>query len=142
MKISQYNPVDMSLITDDTSGVDFGVAKLGDFCTNAIAIKPVAETEILTAISLFLEDRANLDHTRFGLFKSATPINGIVPGDTRLNTYLVESPGVSDLVMFSDNQISLNASSPEYIWLDAKAGITEDTFGASAINYRFVFEYN
>lgn len=142
MKISQYNPVNMNLISDDVTGVDFGVAKLGDFCTNVIAIKPVAETEILTAISLFLEDRANLDHTRFGLYKSATPINGIVPGDSRLDTYLVESPGVSDLVMFSGNQTALNASDPEYVWLDAKAGSTEDTFGASTVNYRFVFEYN
>lgn len=132
----------MSLISDNCTGVDFGAAKFGNFCANAIAIKPVAETEIFTAISLFLEDRSNLDHTRFGLFKSATPINGIVPGDSRLNTYLLESPGVSDLIMFSDNQVALTASSPEYIWLDVKVGNTEDTFGDSTVNYRFVFEYN
>jgi hypothetical protein len=132
----------MALISDDITGVDFGNLILGSFCQNAVVIKPVAETEDLTLLGLYLEDRDGLDHTRFGLYKSQTSYTGILPGDSRLNTYLVEAPGVSDYSQFSSSRISYNVDDPEFTWLDAKAGTNETVFGDSVINFRFVFEYN
>lgn len=142
MKIARYNPTTMALMSDDITGINFGNVILGRFCPNAMVIKPVAEAEELTLLGLYLEDRAGLDHTRFGLYKSQTAFTGIGPGDARLNTFLVESPGVSDYNQFSDNRVSYNVEDPEYTWLDAKAGLTETVFGDSTINFRFVFEYN
>ena len=142
MKISTYNSVDMSVISTEATGVDFGDGVLGGFCQNAVVFKPVPETEVLTSLSLYLESNANLDHTRFGLYKSQSSVTGIEPGNALLNTYLVESPGVSDLTMFSDNGISYDTTDPEFTWIDAKIGLTETTFGATNVNFRFVFEYN
>jgi hypothetical protein len=142
MKISRYNPITMALISDDVTGVDFGNLTLGNFCTNTIVIKPVAESEDLTLLGLYLEDRAGLEHTRFGLYKSQTSVTGVMPGDNRINTYLIEAPGVSDYTQYSDNRVSYDVDNPEYTWLDAKAGTNETVFGASSLNFRFVFEYN
>jgi hypothetical protein len=142
MKISQYNPVTMALMSDDITGINFGNIVLGRACQNTVVIKPVAESEILTLLGMYLEDKANLDHTRFGVYKSNTPTVGIIPGDSRLNTFLIEAPGVSDYTQFSDYRVSYNALDPEYTWLDARVGLNETTFGDSTINLRFVFEYN
>jgi hypothetical protein len=142
MKISTYNSVDMSVISTDATGVDFGGGILGGFCQNAVVFKAVPETEVITSLSLYLEDNANLDHTRFGLYKSQTAMTGIEPGNALLNTYLVESPGVSDLTTFSDNAVDYDTTDPEFTWVDAKVGVSETTFGATDINFRFVFEYN
>ena len=142
MKIYTYDATDMSVISTDATGVAFGDGVLGGFCQNAVVFKAVPETEVLTALSLYLEDRADLDHTRFGLYKSQTATTGIAPGNALLNTYLVESPGVSDMSMFSDNQVSYDITDPEYTWVDAKIGLTETNFGDTAINFRFIFEYN
>lgn len=132
----------MALISGDISGLDFGDMTLGSFCQNVMVIKPVAETEDLTLLGLYLEDRANLDHTRFGLYKSQTAATGIGPGNALLNTYLMEAPGVSDYSQFSDYRISYDVNNPEYTWLDVKAGTNETVLGDSSINFRFVFEYN
>lgn len=142
MKISRYNPATLALISEDITGLDFGSMTLGNFCPNVLLIKPVAEDEVLTQLGLYLEDRAGLDHTRFGLYKSATGATGITPGDSRLNTYLLESLGVSDYTQFSDNRVSYDVGDPEFTWLDAKAGLNETTLGGSTVNFRFVFEYN
>jgi len=132
----------MALISEDITGVDFGNLTLGNFCTSTMVIKPVPETEILTDLGFYLEDRANLDHTRFGLYKSQTALTGILPGDSRINTYLMEAPGVSDYSQYSDYRISMDISNPEYTWLDVKAGTNETTLGDATINYRFVFDYS
>lgn len=142
MKISRYNPITMALISEDITGVDFGDLSLGNFCASTVVLKPVPETEILTLLGFYLEDRAGLDHTRFGLYKSQTATLGITPGDSRLNTYLMEAPGVSDYNMYSDYRITMDTTDPEYTWLDAKAGTNETVFGDATLNYRFVFEYN
>jgi len=142
MKVSRYNPADMSLISESVTGIDFGNVVLGNFCANTVVLKPVADFEDLLLLGLYLEDRAQLDHTRFGLYKSQTPSTGIVPGDSRLNTFLMEAPGVSDYSMYSDYRIAYNTTNPEYTWLDAKTGTTETNFGNKSINLRFVFEYN
>lgn len=141
MKISRYNPSTMALISNDITGLDFGDMTLGNFCQSAMVIRPVAETEDLILLGLYLEDRANLEHTRFGLYKSQTPITGIDPGNELINTYLMEAPGVSDYSQYSDYRISYDVDNPEYTWLDAKAGTNETVFGDSSINFRFVFEY-
>jgi hypothetical protein len=142
MKISRYNPVNMNLISGDITGIDFGSIRLGTFCNQTVVIKPVAESENLTSIGLYLEDRGNLNHTRFGLYKSQTATPGINPGDARLNTFLQEAPGVSDYNQFTGYRVTLTPGNPEYAWLDAKPGTNETAFGASALNFRFVFEYN
>lgn len=142
MRIARYNPTTMAEISGDITSIDFGNVILGRFCTSTMVIKPVAETEELTLLGLYLEDRAGLDHTRFGLYKSQTAYTGIGPGDARLNTYLTECPGVSDYSQFSGSRVSYNIVDPEYTWLDAKAGLTETVFGDSTVNFRFVFEYN
>jgi len=145
MKISTYNPVDMVQISAGVSGVDLGNVLRGNHNETAVVVKPVADTgENLTLLAMFLEDNADLTHTQFGKFKSATPIQGITPGSNYLSDYFVETPGIQDvsgIYAFSDNGLLLNASAPEYVWLDAEAGSTE-TSGSTTVNYRFVFEYN
>jgi len=132
----------MALISEDITGVDFGDLTLGNFCTNTMVIKPVPETEILIDLGFYLEDRASLEHTRFGLYKSQTAITGISPGDSRINTYLMEAPGVSDYSQYSDYRVTMDITNPEYTWLDVKAGINEIVLGDATINYRFVFDYS
>ena len=142
MRISRYNPVNMSLISGDITRIDFGSIRLGTFCNQTVVIKPVAESENLTSIGLYMEDRGNLNHTRFGVYKSHTATQGIAPGDARLNSFFNEAPGVSDYNQYTGYRITLDPNDPEYTWLDAKPGMNETTFGASTLNFRFVFEYN
>lgn len=143
MKISRYNPVNMNLISGDISGIDFGSIRLGTFCNQTVVIKPVAEEgENLTSIGMYLEDRGNLNHTRFGVYTSHTATPGITPGNALLNRFLQEAPGVSDYNQYTGYRITLDPNNPEYTWLDAKPGMNETTFGASSLNFRFVFEYN
>lgn len=133
------------MISADVTGVDLGDVLRGSHNETAVVVKPVADVgENITLLAMFLEDNNGLTHTQFGKFKSATAIQGITPGSDYLSDYFVETPGIEDVTgiyAFSDNGLVLDASTPEYVWLDAEAGTTESS-GATNINYRFVFEYN
>lgn len=142
MKVNRYNPLDMSLISEDVSTIDFGNINKGFFCKEPIVVRLVPDNEVLTELAFYLENRGGLNHTRFGLYKSSFPVTGIPVDDSRINTFLEEAPGVSDVVQYSDRRISLNVDNPEYIWLNAFVGYTETNVGAQGINYRFVFEYH
>lgn len=145
MKIQQYDPTDMSLLSSDVTGVDFGSGVAGQHCPNVIAIKPTAETETFQSLALFLEDNSGMDHTQFGKYKSSSAIPGITAGSDYLSDYLIEVEGISDAMLipqYSDQGIVFDAGSPEYAWLDAGIGLNETTLGSNSINLRFVFEYN
>lgn len=145
MKIEQYNPSTMATTATDITGVDFGNVVKGNYADDVIVVKPVAETETLTALALFLEDNAGLDHTRFGKYANSSGIPGIQPGDDRLSDAFVEVNGISDMTqaaVYSDNGLILNASSPEFTWIDAQVGQNETVYGSKQVNFRFVFEYS
>jgi hypothetical protein len=143
MKISTYNPVDMSLVADDVTGVDFSSVVRGGYSA-PVVVKPVATTETFTQLAFFLENDADLTGTSFRSYKSATAIPGIGTGSEALSDDLTEQAGVSDFsnigTISGDGQI-LSASNPEYIWLDVKIGAA-DTVGTANVNYRFIFEYS
>lgn len=143
MKISTYNPVDMSLVADDVTGVDFSSVVRGGY-SSPVVVKPVATTETFTQLAFFLENDANLAGTTFRSFKDSAAIPGIGTGSAALSDELTEQNGISDFSNFAsvsgDGQ-SLTASSPEFIWLDVKVGAS-DTVGSANINYRFIFEYS
>ena len=82
--------------------------------------------------------------TKFGKFKSGTPITGIAPGSNYLSDFFMVVPGISDVSqinVYSDQGLVLNAASPEYVWIDSEVGTTETHYGASNINLRFVFDF-
>jgi len=144
MKISSYNPTTMDLLLSDTTTVDFGNSVRGTHAPNVVVIKPVAETETITTLAMFLEDNADLNHTSFERFSSSTAITGIEPGDPRFSNFFILAAGISDVSQipeYSDYGLMLTPSDPEYVWMDALVGSNESTYGASAINYRFLFEY-
>lgn len=143
MKISTYNPVDMTKTADDVTGVNFSSVVRGGY-SSPVAIKPFATTETFSRLAFFLEDDASLSGTSFRSFKSATAIQGIGTGSSILSDTLVEHEGVSDFSNYatiSGDGLALNASNPEYIWLDVNVGAS-DSVGAGTINYRFIFEYS
>jgi hypothetical protein len=145
MKIASYNPTTMALLLSDTTAVNFGRVIRGNHAAELIVLKAVPETETLDMLALFLENNAGMNHTRFSNFKSSTAITGIQPGDPRLAAFFVPVTGISDIAgvqEFSDWGLMLNASAPEYTWLDARVGSTESPLNTSGINYRFVFEYH
>lgn len=144
MKIEAYNPADMQKIADDITGVDFGAVVLGNHNSEAVVIRPVADGGTFNQLALFLEDDNGLSHCQFGMYKSATPVAGILPGDPRLSDYFIETMGISDasqIAEYSDQGLVLDAGTPEYVWLDVEAGTGETNLGASTVNLRFVFEY-
>ena len=144
MKIESYNPTDMTMLSADVTGVDFGVTIKGQHSTNVIVVRPVATSETLTELALFLEDNDGLDHTQFGKYKSSVATPGITPGSNYLSDYFIPVPGVSDtsmLTTLSDFGLVYTPSSPEYTWVDAEAGVSETEIGSSSVNLRFVFEY-
>ena len=146
MQVNQYNPVTMTLLSSDITGVDFGNVVKGNHSTSAITIKPVAEMgETITQLALFLEDNASMDNTQFGKFKNAAPTPGIGAGSDYLSDYFTEVEGISDVSQigtYSDYGLVFTASNPEYAWIDAEVGLSETTLGAQAVNFRFVFEYS
>lgn len=141
MKVNRYNPVNMNLISEDVTSIDFGNVNKGTFCKEPIVVKLVADEEIFTDLAFYLENRGGLNHTRFGLYKSSFPVTGILSNDSRINIFLREAPGVSDNIQYSDRKVSLDINNPEYIWLNVFVGDTETNVGIQDINYRFVFEY-
>lgn len=145
MRIESYNPADMQVVHSDVTGVDFGTAVKGNHASEVVAIRPVLEMgDVLTALALFLENDAGLDHTQFGKYKSHIATQGIEPGSAYLSDYFTEQNGLSDIMSawaVSDQGLVLDPSNPEYIWMDAGVGSTEDQFGASTTNFRFIFEY-
>lgn len=144
MRIETYNPETMVLISSDDTSVDFGTVSRGHHNSQTVVIRPQAVSETISQLALFLENNDGLNHTVFGRYKSVTPTTGIEPGDSRLSDYLVQVPGVSDFSRWSelsDYGLGLNATAPEYVWLDAEAGSSETNLGDATINLRFVFEY-
>jgi len=144
MKIGTYNPVDMSLVTDDATGISFGNTIRGGYSPSPVVIKPEATTEgSFTKLALFLEDNAGLSSTSFRYLKSAVAIEGIGSGSASLSNHFTEVAGVEDFSSYSNISgygASLDASAPEFIWLDCKVGVNASV-GSAAVNYRFIFEY-
>jgi len=143
MKISTYNPVDMSLISEDVTGISFSNAVRGGY-SSPVVIKPGAsDGETLSQIALFLEDEAGLAGSTFRSLKSSAAISGIGSGSSYLSDSFAEQNGISDFTNFStisgDGQV-FSASDPEYVWLDVRVGAA-DTIGSANVNYRFIFEY-
>jgi hypothetical protein len=144
MRIETYNPETMVLLESDAALVDFGTVARGHYNSQAVVVKPVAVGEVLSKLALFLEDNADLNHTKFGKFKSATSVLGIEPGDDELSDFFVRAAGVSDFTNYSeisDYGLPLDHNSPEYVWMDAEVGTAETNLGEAIINLRFVFEY-
>ena len=145
MRIEQYNPTNMSVLQADVTGVDFGSVIKGSHAPNVVSIRPVLDMgDNYTALAMFLEDNAGLDHTQFGRYMSSTAILGITPGSSYLSDYLIEEYGISDISQVwavSGHGLILDSSNPEYVWLDAGIGSNEVTLGGLSINVRFLFEY-
>jgi len=140
MRVETYNPDTMAVISSDVTSVDFGTVARGNHVSQVVALRPVTVPETFTQLALYLEDNAGLDHTAFTSFKSATPVLGILPGDSELSDPLYPAHGASDFVP-SDLGINFDPVAPEYVWLDAEVGTAETNLGDATINLRFVFEY-
>lgn len=144
MKVKRYDPDTGAVLSTDLTSVDFGTVVLGKHIHNAVVVQPYSETETISRIELFLEDRDIFANCAFKGFKSPTFIPGIQTSDIRLSDNLYLSHGASDFVL-SNNGIPLNSigygENGDYVWLDALVG-TSQTPGSGTINYRFVFEYN
>lgn len=141
MKIGSYNPVNMTLIDDDITGVNFGSAVKGQYAPNVVVLRPTLEmADTFDQLELFLEDNAGLDHTRFGNLKSAHALYNLHPSDARISDFFIGHPGVSDFI-YSDDGVILDPVTPEYIWMNALVGTAETVYGTSNVNFRFVFEY-
>jgi len=145
MRIEKYDYETMDLIASDATQVDFGTVARGHHNSQTVAIRPVAGMgETYMQLALFLEDNGGLGHTQFGKYKNAATIPGIEPGDPRLAPFFIQAIGVSDFTNYgilSDYGLPLDATSPEYIWMDAEASMYETNLGPATTNWRFVFEY-
>jgi hypothetical protein len=144
LKISSYDPVDMSLLSADATGLDFGDVVRGQYCAKAVTVRPVADGVTFTSLALFLESADGLNHTQFGKFKSNTAITGVEPGSAYLSDFFIPVTGVSDVSTigaYSDYGVVYNGATPEYTWMDAFVDTPETVFGDSTVNFRFVFEY-
>ena len=144
MIINTYNPVDMSLSTEDVTGVDFGDVVKGQHNSQPVVLKPALEVgDDFSQLALYLEAINGLEHSQFGKYKNSEAVTGIVAGSDTLSAHFVAQPGVSDFYDFentSDAGVVLDPSDPEYVWMDVQAGNGE-TSGSNQVNFRFIFEY-
>ena len=146
MKLNSYNPVDGSLLTSDTTSVDFGSVIQGYHNTTAVVVQPYDDTESLTIsnLAMFLEDRGSFASCAFGKFSSGSLITGIEPGDNYLSDNFTAINGVSDFTNYSgtsDLGLVLNTECTDYVWLDVEIGTSQSAISGGTINYRVVFEY-
>lgn len=144
MRIETYDPESMEIIESDATQVDFGTVARGHYNSQAVVVRPVAVSETFSRLAMFLEDNDGLNHTRFDKFKSAVPILGVEPGDPLFSDYFTQAFGVSDFTNFeniSDYGIVFDHTSPEYVWMDAMVGTSENNLGDAVVNFRFIFEY-
>lgn len=136
MKIQRYNAEDMSLAEDISSSLDFGTVYQGNYCEEAIVVRPSSTTEsVLNEMKLFLESKGPYTKSSFGVGKSVIPITGVKPSEGILSDTLTE---VNNTVL--SNSLGVSLEDGEYVWLDLKVGETEKG-SYSGINYRFVFDY-
>ena len=136
MKLQRYNPVNMTLLEDSVTGINFGTVFQGNYCEAAQVVLPAVTTESsITEMKVFLQSKGPFTKSTFKSFHSATPIMGIVPGSAYLSDQFTV---VSAPELTGAGGVSL--AHGEYLWLDVKTGALE-TGSYGGINYRFVFEY-
>lgn len=133
--IYSYDPEDLSFLATGTS-VDFGSFAAGNHSKTVRVIKPIPSGITLSRINFYLENKGGLENSNFGYFKSNSSILGIEAGSAYLSDNFTEISGVSTIVT---GGLSLNASSPENIWLDLETGPSDIKSGN--INYRFVYDF-
>jgi hypothetical protein len=144
MIINTYNPTTMALEESDVTGIDFGDVLKTQHNSSPVVLKPVLEDgETLSQLAFYLESTNGLDRSTFGKYKSTEAVMGIPSGSDYLSDHFIVQEGISDFFDFegtSDAGLTIDPSSPEYLWLDVQAGSAE-TGGDAQVNFRFVFEY-
>jgi len=138
MKIQVYNPNSLLLEQDDATGIDFGTTFQGSHCEEAIIIKPVATNESsFVQMKMALQNQGGLTKSSFGYYLNENLATGILPGSNLLSDHfdLNESPSITG------EGVELDASNPEYVWMDVQAG-DKETGSSSSVNFQFSFEYN
>lgn len=138
-RVEAYDPITMGLLSSDITELDFGDITRGNYCSQAIVIKPILSGTI-TQLFMFLEDNGGYNNSEFGYFVDSEEFTGIQPGGSQLSDHFVPDPGVSDLTT-SDYGAELDPTGIDFVWLDAYIS-TADSVGLGSLNYRFVFEYN
>lgn len=139
-RIDRYDPTTMGLAESGISQVDFGGVIRGSHCSSTVVIKPVIAGTV-TQLALFLENDGGLTNSAFGYLASKQSFSGITPGSAQMSDHFTETNSVSDFT-FLTNGVSLDPTSPEYVWLDMQAGLGSSLGENTSINYRFVFEYS
>ena len=137
MNIQQYDPATLQLISSNVTGVDFGIAYQGNPSDEIVLIKPVKTIENnFLQLELFLQNDGGLTQSQYR-YLLQDQVTGI-PARSDLTGEFLQT----DFPSFSgDGSASFNSMTPEYAWLDVKAGDSEIN-SSSNVEFSFVFEYN
>jgi hypothetical protein len=145
MKIRAYSPQTGNLVSEDITGINFGLVRQGQHGVLPVLIRPVKEAEDISGLELYLQNNGGFNSSEYGYFNSPDFVSGVrsyvsgVTGNVISDHFTVVSnpPAPTGGVPISLNGVGEG----EYIWLDVQAGASE-TGSTSTVNYRFVFEYS
>lgn len=147
MKIGAYSPRSGKLISSDITGINFGNVSAGNHSVLPVLIRPEIESEVISGLDLYLQNKGGFQYTNYGYFTSSDFV--------QVYSYDTAYTGLTGVYFMSDHftentsatgvtgQVHLNLTNTygDYVWLDVQPSALE-TGGTESINYRFVFEYS
>lgn len=124
-------------VIDEADALDFGDLIQRQHCVKPIVLRALSDTEVVTNLQIFLENKGTWKDTDFGYYKSATFVPSIESGSDLLSNHFVEVPNAA---YDSSNGISLDwhTNVSDYLWIDAQ--ITELADGLDEANFRIFYD--
>ena len=124
-------------IIDQADALDFGDLIQRQHCIKPIVLRALSDTETVTNLQIFLENKGAWKDTDFGYYKSQFFVPSIESGSTELSTHFIEVPNATAA---SPNGISLDwhTNVSDYLWIDAQ--VTELADGLDEANFRIFYD--
>jgi hypothetical protein len=124
-------------VIDQADALDFGDLIQRQHCVKPVVLRALSETEAVTNLQIFLENKGAWKDTDFGYYKSATFIPSIESGSSVLSNHFVEVPNATPS---SPNGVPLDwhTNVSDYLWIDAQ--ITETADGVDEANFRIFYD--
>ena len=121
---------------DQANALDFGDLIQRQHCVKPLVLRALSETEAVTNLQIFLENKGAWKDTDFGYYISATFVPSIESGSPELSNHFVEVPDAS---YSSPNGVSLNwhTNVSDYLWIDAQVTALAD--GVDEANFRIFY---
>ncbi len=124
-------------VIDQADALNFGDLIQRQHCVKPIVLRALSDTEVVSNLKIYLEDKGSWDDTDFGYFVSDVFVPSIQSGNSSLSDHFVEVPNATSSSL---NGVDLNwlTNVSSYLWIDAQ--VSELADGVNNANFRFFYD--